>query len=347
MQEMNTSASDARRRIERTLRTVGTSQLSSVSRQVEASTVSNSGGDVKDTADFKYENYTQLPAFTPAHKSLMSKVVTMDKFEALKGLKTSKGYTLSNAIQTGVKTPHLGVGITAGDEESWTMFKDVMYPVIKGWHGYDPVTDTHKSDLDPSHVAFTAEQARVFDKYVLSTRIRAARNVSGYGLPAGTTSVDRASVESVLLKAFDAFEGELQGQYYPLGGMTDDTRDFLLKNGFLFQIPKQTNLLWHAGAAREWPNNRGIFHNDAQTALCWVNEEDHCRIISMEKGGNVKSVFTRFCAISKTLSKVAEQQGTKLMYDEKLGFLGTCPSNLGTGLRASVMVRQQQAETPL
>ena len=47
-------------------------------------------------------------------------------------------YTFHNAIQTGVETPHLGVGITAGDEESWTLFKDLYYPVIKGWHNYDP-----------------------------------------------------------------------------------------------------------------------------------------------------------------------------------------------------------------
>ena len=339
---MNTSVSDARRRIERTLRTVGGShRLAALSSpQLEASMTA---ADMKDTADFKYESYTKLPTFTPAHKSLMSKLLTEDKFEALKGLKTAKGYTLSNAIQTGVKTPHLGVGITAGDEESWTLFQDILYPVIKGWHGYDPETGSHKRDLDPSHVVFTAEQAKVFDKYVVSTRIRAARNISGYALPAGTSSADRASVESVLCKSFDAFEGELRGKYYPLGGMSNDTRDFLLKNGYLFQIPKQSNLLWHAGAAREWPNNRGIFYNEAQTALCWVNEEDHCRIISMENGGNVKSVFTRFCSISKTLSKVAEQQGTKLMYDAKLGFLGTCPSNLGTGLRASVMVRKKCA----
>ena len=47
------------------------------------------------------------------------------------------------------------------------------------------------------------------------------------------------------------------------------------------------------------PFPRGIFHNDAQTALAWVNEEDHCRIISMELGGDIPSVFTRFCALSE------------------------------------------------
>jgi creatine kinase len=46
---------------------------------------------------------------------------------------------------------------------------------------------------------------------------------------------------------------------------------------------------------------RGIFHNEAQTALAWVNEEDHCRIISMELGGDIPSVFTRFCALSNAI----------------------------------------------
>jgi len=295
-------------------------------------------GDIKNTEDFTYEVYETLPEFTPEHKSLMSKLLTPELFEQLKDLKTEKGYTLSNAIQTGVKTPHLGVGITAGDEESWTMFKDIMYPVIKGWHGFDPETQDHKSDLDASKLNFSDEQAAVFDKYVKSTRIRAARNVSGYALPAGTLAEDRAKVQELLCQAFDAFEGELKGKYYPLEGMSEEDKKFLLENGFLFQIPKQTNLLWHAGAARDWPKNRGIFHNDAKTALCWVNEEDHCRIISMQNGGNVKEVFARFCQISAALAKAAEENNTQLMVSEKLGFLGTCPSNLGTGLRGSVMI---------
>jgi len=69
-----------------------------------------------------------------------------------------------------------------------------------------------------------------------------------------------------------------------------------------------------------------------------VNEEDHCRIISMENGGDIPSVFARFCHLSDALKASAEANGTKLMWNEKLGFMGTCPSNLGTGLRASVMV---------
>ena len=40
----------------------------------------------------------------------------------------------------------------------------------------------------------------------------------------------------------------------------------------------------------------------------------------------------------QAIKKSAEANGASLMWNERLGFLGTCPSNLGTGLRASVMV---------
>ncbi len=47
--------------------------------------------------------------------------------------------------------------------------------------------------------------------------------------------------------------------------------------------------------ARDWPDARGIWHNEKKNLLVWVNEEDHTRVISMERGGNMKRVFERFC----------------------------------------------------
>jgi creatine kinase len=294
--------------------------------------------DPKDTVDFKYKLFTEKPTFTPQHRSLMSKILTPEIFDLLKDRVTSKGYTFSNVIQAGIDAPHLGVGATAGDEESWEVFKELMHPVIIGWHGFDPATQEHHTDLDPSKLVFSDEQRNLFNRYVASTRIRAARNVSGYALPCGTQPEERAEVERILTETFAAFEGDLKGRYYPLGSMTAEEEKELQENGFLFQKPSARNVLSVAGAGRHWPNNRGIFHNDSKTVLCWVNEEDHCRIISMENGGDVVSVFARFCALSNALAASAEHRGTKLMYDDHLGFLGTCPSNLGTGLRASVMM---------
>jgi creatine kinase len=296
-------------------------------------------GDTKDSADFKYLTFDAVPTFTDKHRSAMAKHLTPELFEKLKDVKSNKGYTLSNAIMTGTVTPHLGVGATAGDEDCWEVFKDLYYPIIQDWHGYDANTSKHPVDLDFSKLVFTDAQRETFNKYVASTRIRAARNISGFSLPCGATDEERAGVETVLKQAFDGLEGEMKGTYYDLGGLTEEQTEFLLSRGFLFQIPTARNLLTGAGAARSWPNNRGIFHNEAQTALCWVNEEDHCRIISMETGGDIPSVFERFCKLSDAMKGSAEANGTKLMWNETLGFLGTCPSNLGTGLRASVMVQ--------
>ena len=43
-------------------------------------------------------------------------------------------------------------------------------------------------------------------------------------------------------------------------------------------------------------------HNPEKTFLVWVNEEDHCRVISMESGGNLRSVFQR---LSRGLAQVS------------------------------------------
>merc|ERR1712061_479047 len=48
-----------------------------------------------------------------------------------------------------------------------------------------------------------------------------------------------------------------------------------------------------AGMERDWPEGRGIFHNTEKTFLIWINEEDQLRIISMQKGGDVREVFSR------------------------------------------------------
>jgi len=140
-------------------------------------------GDIKDTKDFKYITWTERPAFTDKHRSAMAKHLTPELFEKLKDAKSAKGFTLSNVIQTGTVTPHLGVGATAGDEDCFEVFKDLYYPIIKDWHGYDAYTQKHPVDLDPSKLVFTDEQRAIFNKYVASTRVRAARNISGFSLP--------------------------------------------------------------------------------------------------------------------------------------------------------------------
>ena len=71
----------------------------------------------------------------------------------------------------------------------------------------------------------------------------------------------------------------------------------------------------------------------------WINEEDHYRVISMDKTGNMKDVFTRFCDGLSKVEALVKQQGHEFMWNEHLGYIHTCPSNLGTGLRAGVHIK--------
>ncbi|EQC41958.1 hypothetical protein SDRG_00807 [Saprolegnia diclina VS20] len=274
------------------------------------------------------------PQFTPKHKSLMAKHLSRELYTKLKDLKTSTGYTLERAIQTGVDNPHLGVGITAGDEESYVIFKEIFDPVIEGWHGYKSDA-VHKRDLDPTHLT----DAKMPDEYIISTRIRAGRNIRGMPLPPATSRAHRKDVMNLLDSALTAMDGDLKGKFYKLADMTPADEQKLIDDHFLFQKPGGGTLLAAAGAARDWPSARGIFHNDEKTFLVWCNEEDHMRVISMQNGGDIGSVFERFCRAVKSVEDSIKAKGREFMYDDHLGFIGTCPSNLGTGLRASVMIK--------
>jgi len=276
-----------------------------------------------------------FPTFTAKHKSAMARLLTKEIYDKYANTKSECGVTLDMCIKTGVDSPHLGIGITAGDESCYETFKDIFYPVITDWHGFNPATDTHSRDLDASNLVFDEETAALFNKHVVSTRIRAARSLRGHFLTSSATDEDRAAVEAKLKNIFETnFTGEMAGKYYSLGDLTDEQKKELRDNGFLFQMPKKTNCLYFSGAANNWPHGRGIFHNNDKTFLAWVNEEDHCRIISMSTDGDVMSVFKRFALASNTFEKHAE-----IMFANNLGFIGTCASNLGTGLRASVMVK--------
>merc|ERR1712025_573761 len=69
-----------------------------------------------------------------------------------------------------------------------------------------------------------------------------------------------------------------------------------------------------------------------------VNEEDHMRIVSMQKGDGIKEIFTRFANATEGVQKVLKAEGSDFMHNDHLGWILTCPSNLGTGLRAGAMV---------
>ena len=116
-------------------------------------------------------------------------------------------------------------------------------------------------------------------------------------------------------------------------------------------------------------------HNDNKTFLVWVNEEDHLRVISMQQGGNMREVFKRFCTgllkvhikpwhkwvkavwivsgcppwlslfLIRQIEEIFKKHNHGFMWNEHLGYILTCPSNLGTGLRGGVHVKLPKLST--
>jgi arginine kinase len=169
------------------------------------------------------------------------------------------------------------------------------------------------------------------DKMINSTRIRVARNLADFPLGSAVTREQRKEVEKLIVSALGEFTGDLKGKYFSLATMSDAEKSQLIADHFLFKGGDK--YLQSAGLERDWPEARGIFHNDAKTFLVWVNEEDQLRIISMQKGSNILEVFKRLSVASTKIEEKA-----KFANDEHFGYISNCPTNMGTGLRASVHI---------
>ena len=273
------------------------------------------------------------------HNNHMAKCMSKDIYAKLAPLKTPNGFTLDRAIQTGIDNPGhpfiMTVGMVAGDEESYDVFADLFDPVIESRHKGYKKTDKHPTDLDPTKLQ---GGDNLDSKYVISSRVRTGRSIRGLCLPPWCSRAERREVENVVTKSLASLDGPLKGRYYSLGKMTEEEQQQLIDDHFLFDKPVSP-LLTASRMARDWPDARGIWHNKEKNFLVWVNEEDHTRVISMQKGGNMKEVFTRFCEGLAEFEAAMKENNNEFMWNDHLGFVLTCPSNLGTGLRAGVHLK--------
>merc|ERR1712134_192897 len=286
----------------------------------------------KEDKELQKKYFGDFPFIASQH-SLVAKHVTKDKWDQLKNITTkTSGFTLAKAIACAVTFNNQHCGIYAGDWDSYKDFAPVFDPLIQEYHGIS-TSAKHTSDMDPSKIQGNV----VSDAPVHSTRIRVGRSIDGFGLSPGITKQQRIDVEKLMSSALGKLTDDLAGNYYPLTGMDEAVRQQLVDDHFLF-VSGDRNLTV-AGMERDWPEGRGIFHNAAKTFLLWVNEEDQMRIISMEKGGDVKGVFGRLARGIKAVGdSVKAECGKDFALSEQYGFIHSCPTNLGTGMRASVHV---------
>lgn len=155
-------------------------------------------------------------------------------------------------------------------------------------------------------------------KTVVSTRVRIARNIEGYPFPSHLKD-DRQAKDIVRLVTSGVARLDDFKIYY----MDKITREeaLSLKENHLIS-PNLVN-----------KRNSVALINREESVSIMVNEEDHLREQCIVKGFDLRLAYDTMSEIDNAISSTM-----KFAYDEQLGFLTACPTNLGTGLRASVML---------
>lgn len=151
---------------------------------------------------------------------------------------------------------------------------------------------------------------------VVSSRVRIARNIAGKKFV--STASDEELKDVLMTIKNSNIDSDLH--FINLSDL-----DELMKNSLVEKRVISRDLLEM--------KETGILLNDTENISIMINEEDHLRIQVMKPGFNLDE------ALSDAI-KVDEKISSKInyAYNDKYGFLTACPTNLGTGLRASVML---------
>ena len=154
---------------------------------------------------------------------------------------------------------------------------------------------------------------------VLCTRIRLTRNFVQYPFPLKQTE---ESGQAVLadLSAFCKDRNDLQ--FYDLSNVSSLEKRALVEKHYI--SPEHS---------KEDNHNRGIAVNTDGSISIMINEEDHLRVQCFAQGLDLDGLWQKANALDDDIESYFDYA-----FDEKLGYLTCCPSNLGNGMRASVMM---------
>jgi len=240
------------------------------------------------------------------------------------------------------------VGAFAGDEHCYETFRDFYDQVLALRHpGFDPKSmEARPVDFNSSDVSTLPIE--VGSGHVLGAKVRIVRNLADYRFPSACSFEERREVERHVV---DALTEEVPGVYRPLCGstscstlncpgvMTSEEEDGLVEQGLCFEEPDSEFML-AAGFAKEWPDARGVYVGNDRATYAWLNAEDHLRLWSTVPGDGLRDAFIRICRLQDALESSLRASGCGgFSHSKRIGFLTSCPSNVGTGLVATVTLR--------
>lgn len=191
---------------------------------------------------------------------------------------------------------------------------------------WQPATDNGQrtnmklSDLT-NHAGEWLRGSGPMSEIVISSRIRLARNIAGYPFLSRCSRTQRTALEGRVRETILDARIAPQTLYVDLEGAPDTDRQLLVERHL---ISKQ-----HAAAE----GARGVAIGENETISIMINEEDHLRMQVLRSGLQLEEAWEQINAIDDKLEEKLD-----FSFNSRWGYLTACPTNVGTGIRVSVML---------
>jgi protein arginine kinase len=156
---------------------------------------------------------------------------------------------------------------------------------------------------------------------VISTRIRLARNLAAFPFTNRASGYQKAEIEALLRDRISKLELDPKLDYVNVPGLSSLDRQFLVER----------QLISRELATADGP--RGVALVPQETVSVMINEEDHLRLQVMRSGFVLDETWQQIDKVDDLI-----EQRVSYAFSEEFGYLTACPTNVGTGMRASVML---------
>ncbi len=157
---------------------------------------------------------------------------------------------------------------------------------------------------------------------VLSSRVRLARNVAGCRFPSNADLETRKRIVGYFDSSTTRSSLLSVGQYCKATDITPLDRDFLVERHLISPVFLDGSDL-----------TKALLIGEGELVSVMVNEEDHLRIQALSAGLDPEGAFSAAMKYEAEIGKYLEYD-----YDPDFGYLTACPTNAGTGMRASVLI---------
>jgi len=156
---------------------------------------------------------------------------------------------------------------------------------------------------------------------VLSSRIRLARNLAERPFLSSAQQSQRTEIFRQLVNEISQTPAGADAMVFDMEQIDEIDREILVER----------HLISHQHACGE--GARGVTVSPDETRALMINEEDHLRIQGLRSGMQLEAIWQDVCAVDDAIAS-----RVSFAFDRQLGFLTACPTNVGTGIRVSVML---------